>query len=254
MQNFEAIKEVLKKESRLIQLPAQGKVVFVGDTHGDLEATETVLNLYLKPGYTLVFLGDYVDRGKYSRENIELLLKKKLEAPNQIFLLLGNHEGYPFVPFSGADFWYSLSKEEMIIFKEIFSLLPWVAVTPNGIMAVHALPPDLEEEDIEEIEPGKMHWYRMLWGEFVDRVGSYLGERWGRPIYGLTYFERALRQFKCKIIIRAHQTKLIPFMFEDRCLTLATSNTYEEYERIIAIADLENQNIKTAKDLEIISI
>jgi len=253
MLNVDALKEVLKKEGRIIRLPAKGKAVFVGDTHGDLDATETVLRLYLKPDHILVFLGDYVDRGTHSKENIEFLLKKKLEFPDQLFLLLGNHEAYPVVPFSGGDFWVNLSHEELAIYKEIFLLFPWIAVSSNGIMALHALPPDLEEEDIDEIEPGKMHWFRMLWGEFVDRVGNYLGERWGRPIYGLTYFERALRQFDCNVIIRAHQTRLIPFMFEDRCLTLATSNTYEEYERTIAIADLEKPS-KTARELEIISI
>ncbi len=86
--NYEEIRNCLKKEPRIIRLPEKGKAVFVGDTHGDVETTEEVLNRYFKPGYTLVFLGDYVDRGRSSRENISLLLARKLEAPDRLHLLM----------------------------------------------------------------------------------------------------------------------------------------------------------------------
>ena len=68
--NYEEIRNCLKKEPRIIRLPEKGKAVFVGDTHGDVETTEEVLNRYFKPGYTFVFLGDYVDRGRSSRGHI----------------------------------------------------------------------------------------------------------------------------------------------------------------------------------------
>jgi len=76
----EEIKELLNEaekkfvsESKLIQLES-GKIIFVGDTHGDLEATEKIINRYLKPRNKLVFLGDYVDRGPASLDNINFLL------------------------------------------------------------------------------------------------------------------------------------------------------------------------------------
>jgi protein phosphatase len=89
MLNFKYVRELLARDQRLIRLQAKGKAVFVGDTHGDLDATETVFREYFKPGYTLIFLGDYVDRGPDSRENIAYLLGKKAEAPDQVFLLMG---------------------------------------------------------------------------------------------------------------------------------------------------------------------
>ncbi len=76
----EEIKELLNEaeksfvsEAKLIQLES-GKVIFVGDTHGDLEATEKIVHRYLKSDNKLVFLGDYVDRGPASLENINFLI------------------------------------------------------------------------------------------------------------------------------------------------------------------------------------
>jgi hypothetical protein len=57
--------EMFASEAKLLQLDS-GKVIFVGDTHGDLEATEKIIHKYLKSENKLVFLGDYVDRGSAS--------------------------------------------------------------------------------------------------------------------------------------------------------------------------------------------
>jgi hypothetical protein len=122
MKNSKSIQDILARDKRLIRLPAKGRAVFVGDTHGDFDATETVFRLYFKPGYTLVFLGDYVDRGEESKKNMEFLLEKKAESPDQLFLLAGNHEGYCSVPFSPADFWESLFRKNTNIFRSAVSL------------------------------------------------------------------------------------------------------------------------------------
>ncbi|GAH95651.1 unnamed protein product, partial [marine sediment metagenome] len=90
----EEIKELLNEaekrfaaETNLIQLES-GRVIFVGDTHGDFEATEKIIHKHLKPGNKLVFLGDYVDRGSASLENINFLLQQKVEHPDSLFLLM----------------------------------------------------------------------------------------------------------------------------------------------------------------------
>lgn len=67
----------------------------IGDVHGDLEALRTVLGKLppLDADDTLVFLGDYLDRGPQSAETIEFVrheLPKQVRA--KIVTLRGNHE------------------------------------------------------------------------------------------------------------------------------------------------------------------
>ena len=76
---FREVSGILEREPKLIRLPSHGRAVFVGDTHGDLDATEKVVSRFLKGSDTLVFLGDYVDRGSFSRENVDTLLRAKRE-------------------------------------------------------------------------------------------------------------------------------------------------------------------------------
>jgi serine/threonine protein phosphatase 1 len=64
----------------------------IGDVHACPEELETLLD-HLAPGAgdTLVFLGDYVDRGPGARQVIDRLLRLRESGPATIFLR-GNHE------------------------------------------------------------------------------------------------------------------------------------------------------------------
>ena len=64
-----------KLTNKLITLEPKGKIIFIGDTHGDISATKFVIKNYQKDNNILIFLGDYVDRGNYSKENVNLIIK-----------------------------------------------------------------------------------------------------------------------------------------------------------------------------------
>jgi len=67
-------------------------VFAIGDLHACPEELDVLLS-HLQPGGadTLVFLGDYVDRGPQARTLIERLLRLREEGPETVFLR-GNHE------------------------------------------------------------------------------------------------------------------------------------------------------------------
>jgi predicted phosphodiesterase len=220
----------------------------VGDTHGDLDASQQVIQRYLKKPYHIVFLGDYVDRGDYSDENIEYLLGLKWEHPEEIFLLAGNHEGFMVKEFYPSNFWSSISYKEKEEYGLLFSKLPLAASTQNGILALHGALPDLRSlEEINQIELGGDHWDRMVWGDFVENEMDVLGELWGRPQFGRPYFERLMERYQKQVLVRSHQPHAPLMMFGNRCVTIFTSRVYLPV-RTIAIADMEKR-IRTSEDV-----
>lgn len=68
-----------------------GKTYCVSDIHGCYEELCKVLNkLNLKPKDTLIFMGDYVDRGPDSKSVIEKIIE--LQSYCNVITLKGNHE------------------------------------------------------------------------------------------------------------------------------------------------------------------
>jgi predicted phosphodiesterase len=250
--NWEGLLEktgrIFESEPRLISLPSEGKVVFVGDTHGDLEASQQVVRQYLKKPYRIVFLGDYVDRGDYSEENIQYLLGLKLEHPEEIFFLAGNHEGFMVKPFRPSDFWSSISPEKRESYGALFSEFPLAATAQNGILALHGALPDLKSlEEMSRIELGDENWDRILWGDFVENEDEFLGDLWGRPQFGRPYFERMMKRYQKQVLVRSHQPHAPLKMFNRCCITIFTSHVYLPI-RTIAIVDTEKE-IRTSEDL-----
>lgn len=238
----------------LIEIKKADKVIFVGDTHGDILTSKKIIKNYLKPKNKIVFLGDYVDRGPFSKENIDFLIKIKKENPKQIFLLKGNHELYPFFRFSPANFWETLSKKDFIKYSKIFEKFPLISIVKN-IIAVHGILPDIKTlSDIEKIKPNSKESFQICWGDFQDKESEYLGldPFSGRPQFGKNYFLKVMKQFKKDILIRSHQPNSPLFMFDNRCLTIFSSRFYGKTPKI-AIYDFK-KNIKTAKELKIIKI
>ena len=248
-------------EPKLIEIKKAKKIIFVGDTHGDLEVSQKVIKDYLKTGNKIVFLGDYVDRGPFSRENLDFLLETKIKNPEKIYLLQGNHEGHRILPLFPADFWQSLSPEEYQEYSLIVERFSLVCVVKNVIALHGALPnfkrrrPGLRRlEQVNEIKLGSEQWEQIVWGDFVDEPGENLGTDpfTGRPQFGRDYFLKLMKKFRKKVLIRSHDPRAPQFMFSDRCLTIFTSSAYPR-ERVIAILDFDKE-VNTAKDLEIIKI
>ena len=84
------------------------RTIAIGDIHGDLTHLEALLGKLpeLDAGDTVVFLGDYVDRGPSSKGVIERVEKFRNDFPGRTVTLRGNHE----------DAWMECAKEPNISF------------------------------------------------------------------------------------------------------------------------------------------
>jgi len=69
------------------------KIFALGDIHGCREKLHALLKRVRIDfqNDTLIFLGDYIDRGRYSREVVEDILQLRQDKKN-VICLLGNHE------------------------------------------------------------------------------------------------------------------------------------------------------------------
>ncbi|XP_019448887.1 PREDICTED: serine/threonine-protein phosphatase BSL3-like isoform X2 [Lupinus angustifolius] len=88
---------IFSGEPSVIQLRAPIKIF--GDLHGQFGDLMRLFDEYGAPSTAgdiayidYLFLGDYVDRGQHSLETISLLLALKVEYPNNVHLIRGNHE------------------------------------------------------------------------------------------------------------------------------------------------------------------
>ncbi|GAA5930518.1 protein serine/threonine phosphatase [Sporobolomyces koalae] len=87
---------VLKEEETLVEveIPAGETIDVIGDTHGQYFDFLNLLSLTGKPSptHTLLFNGDFVDRGSWSTEILLVLFAYKWLYPGKVFLNRGNHE------------------------------------------------------------------------------------------------------------------------------------------------------------------
>lgn len=117
------------------------RILAIGDIHGCLTALDTLLEfVQLQPDDTLIFLGDYVDRGPNSRGVVERLIELSAR-PNTVFLR-GNH-----------DLWMENAREDRNWFTS------WFHGNVGGLETMHSY------GDLTQVPAA--HW------EFLDNLVEY---------------------------------------------------------------------------------
>ncbi|KAF7074489.1 hypothetical protein CFC21_079349 [Triticum aestivum] len=93
----DSAERIFSSEPSVLQLKAPIKIF--GDLHGQFGDLMRLFDEYGSPSTAgdiayidYLFLGDYVDRGQHSLETMSLLLALKVEYPQNIHLIRGNHE------------------------------------------------------------------------------------------------------------------------------------------------------------------
>jgi len=143
-------KEQQEIRDPFIEIRNKKRVIVIGDIHGDLETELRILDRVsideLRRGDThIVFLGDYVDRGPSQVEVIASVLRLKLEFPDSVTVLRGNHEATPDLRVAPHDFpdelirRYGLRRgnELNLEFEKLFYLLPLTALLERKVLLLH---------------------------------------------------------------------------------------------------------------------
>ena len=140
--------DVFQREPTVLRLKAPVKIF--GDLHGQFGDLMRLFEEYGAPSTAgdityidYLFLGDYVDRGAHSLETICLLLALKVEHPNHVHLIRGNHEAADI----NALFGFRLECIERLgdvagvkawqRLNELFNWLPLAAVIEDRVLCMH---------------------------------------------------------------------------------------------------------------------
>jgi protein phosphatase len=234
---LEQIQPIFLREPRLLKLP-NTPLIFIGDTHGDWDATKRVLARFWSTPATFVFLGDYVDRGPFQIENINLLFQLKLEFPQRMMILRGNHET-PWVnrAYGFYDAVHTKFGDILEEYWRAFANLPLAALSRNQhIFAVHGGIPE-KLSDINQINtlPREVTIenqiaYQLLWNDPRETLKGFGSSMRGDRIR--TFGEDVTKEFmntnNLDLIVRAHEVFPHGFheFFNGRIISLFSCRNY----------------------------
>jgi len=210
--------------------------------YGETQLTDSVIALCLALGAgsscLVLFLGDYVDRGKQSIETICLLMAFKVRYPENFFVLRGNHECSSINRIYG---FYDECRRRYNIklwktFCDVFNCMPVAAIVDEKIFCTHGgLSPELTSmEQIRRIQrptdvPDQGLLCDLLWS---DPDGEIKG--WGENDRGVSFtfggdiVARFLQRFDLDLVCRAHQVVEDGYSFfcDRRLVTIFSAPNY----------------------------
>ncbi|XP_074592616.1 serine/threonine-protein phosphatase BSL1 homolog isoform X1 [Curcuma longa] len=246
-----AAEQIFRQEPTVLQLKAPVKVF--GDLHGQFGDLMRLFDEYGFPSTAgdityidYLFLGDYVDRGQHSLETITLLLALKIENPENIHLIRGNHEAADI----NALFGFRLECIERMgesdgiwawtRFNQLFNYLPLAALIEKKIICMHGgIGRSINSVDqIEKLERpinmdvGSIVLMDLLWSDPTEN-DSIEGLRPNARGPGLVTFgpdrvTEFCKRNKLQLIIRAHECVMDGFerFAQGQLITLFSATNY----------------------------
>jgi protein phosphatase len=202
-----------------------GAAVVTSDLHGDLESLIQILKksnflqrTKQKGGVTLVFLGDYGDRGAHSVEVYYIILKLKLLFPQKTILIRGNHEGpedlLPYPHDLPAQFQAKFGKKGAAAYlkiRELFEHLYNAILVNERYLMIHGGLP-AQAHTIEDLafahikHPKQSLLEEMLWSDPNETIkGVHASPRGAGNLFGEDITKKVLKNFNVKIFVRGHE-------------------------------------------------
>ncbi|MFX1294305.1 MAG: metallophosphoesterase [Promethearchaeota archaeon] len=241
------MKEIFRNEPNIIKIQ-KGLCFFIGDTHGNFIASQKVIRKFLKEkDATLVFLGDYVDRGEQQLENILFLFLVKKKHPKRVILLRGNHEEEQMNNFYGFRNVLSLkfgkdSDNIFAQFQQTFAQLPLCVLTWNRVFGVHGgIPISMKDKaitlkEIEQREKGAINieqldfiTAQLLWNDPKEQISGVVPSSRGIGFFfGEDKFEEFIEKNEIKFVIRSHEVFQTgyKYFFDKRLVSIFSALDY----------------------------
>ncbi len=214
----------------------QGKAVFVGDIHGDINSMLAAFKIADKNNAKIVFLGDIIDRGTHNIECVNLLLARMYLEPDRIFCTRGNHE------FQGINTKWGFMDSVVEKYPEtvywlyngVFTQLPIAALQNQKIYGVHGgISKHLKTlADIEALE----HQDRNFRDEYLDLLWNdpaiepqkgfeMNGKRGIFYYFGQDVFDEFMDLNNLDLFIRGHNVQKpgYRYFFNNRLISIFTS-------------------------------
>ncbi|CAH2067684.1 unnamed protein product, partial [Iphiclides podalirius] len=258
-----ALRPLCANEPRLLRLSSP--LYVIGDLHGNLEALLAMEAALWPNGGALapaglLFLGDYVDRGPCGAELVAFLFAAKLQRPNHLHLVRGNHETrdvqamFTFLSECKSKFGETEGVKIWESINDVFDVLPLAAVVDDKVFCCHGgIPPPwicARASAIERVPvplPRPAHQshlaWELLWNDPIapERVGASLAAELAanggfalnaRRGTGHVFEQRALDRFLLangfSHVVRAHQLHRDGFMcqLQGKLVSVFSSSRY----------------------------
>lgn len=241
-----------------------------GDIHGQFYDLLKIFDLAgVPPDSNYLFLGDYVDRGKFSLETICLLMCYKVKFPENFFLLRGNHECASINKIYGFfdDCKRRYSVKLWKLFTDYFNCLPISACIDDKIICMHGgISPELFNLDqLRKIVrptdiPDQGLLCDLLWSDpDKETQGWGPNDRGISVTFSSSIIEKFLKSQDLELICRGHQVVQDGYEFfgKKNLLTIFSAPNYcNEFDNSGGVMVIDEnlmcsfKTIKSSEDLD----
>ena len=258
--------EILRNEGNVVNIA--DPVTVVGDIHGQFYDLLKLLSIGGNPETSkYLFLGDFVDRGIFAIEVMVLILSLKINRPNTITIIRGNHECRQMT--SSFNFreecLAKMDQDVYELFMDLFDCLPISAIINGKFIAFHGgISPELKTiAELNKIDrfkepPVSGVLCDLLWSDPVDRNDGVLerdfvenDQRGCSYFYGVKSLSNFLSKNGLLSVIRGHEVQLEGYkMFNwksknfPQVITIFSAPNYcDSYNNKGAIIKFENNSL-----------